>query len=155
MNHLSGKDLQCIRSNRVVFEGLSFDLESSNVLYLIGPNGSGKSSLLRMLAGFLRPSAGALSWNGERDPFFEKIQYIGHLNAVKGPYQYWKTYHSGLKLMVVGVKIFCLRLAKFELDQLAELPARFLSAGQARRLTLRCCLLPGAHYGFWMSPRRL
>ena len=27
-------------------------------------------------------------------------------------------------------------LQKFELDQLAELPARFLSAGQARRLTL-------------------
>ena len=60
MNKLSGTGLQCIRSNRVVFEDLSFYLESSDVLYLTGPNGSGKSSLRRILAGFLRPSAGEL-----------------------------------------------------------------------------------------------
>ena len=146
MNHLSGKDLQCIRSNRVVFEGLSFDLESSNVLYLSGPNGSGKSSLLRMLAGFLRPSAGALSWNGERDPFFEKIQYIGHLNAVKGALSvlenlsFWSQINGGSRDQTALASA----LRKFELDQLAELPARFLSAGQARRLTLARLLVTPA-----------
>ena len=83
MNNLSGTRLQCIRSNRVVFEDLSFYLESSDVLYLTGPNGSGKSSLLRILAGFLRPSAGELSWDGASEPIHEKIQYIG-IRMLKG-----------------------------------------------------------------------
>ena len=138
MINLSGTHLQCIRSNRVVFEGLSFYLKSSEVLYLTGPNGSGKSSLLRMLAGLQQPSAGTLSWEGAGDPFPEKIQYIGHRNALKGALSvlenlsFWSQINGGGGDQTTLVSA----LHTFELEKLASLPARFLSAGQARRLTL-------------------
>lgn len=41
-------------------ESLSFELQAGEVLGIVGPNGSGKSSLLKLLAGLLRPSAGEI-----------------------------------------------------------------------------------------------
>lgn len=43
---------------RVVFGDVSFSLGRGQVLVVAGPNGSGKSSLLRLLCGLQRPSAG-------------------------------------------------------------------------------------------------
>src|SRR3546814_8184179 len=61
-NSFSGQDLACIRGERIVFTGLSFDVAAGGALVLRGPNGSGKSSLLRLMAGLLLPAAGSLAW---------------------------------------------------------------------------------------------
>ncbi|WP_346949993.1 ATP-binding cassette domain-containing protein, partial [Dyella sp.] len=39
-------------------DALSFRAEPGQVLGLLGPNGAGKSTVMRMIAGFLRPTAG-------------------------------------------------------------------------------------------------
>ena len=57
---LQAEGLACARGGRLVFEGASFALAPGEALLLRGPNGAGKSSLLRLLAGFLAPSAGSL-----------------------------------------------------------------------------------------------
>ena len=59
-------DLTCLRGERLVFQGLSFAVEAGGALVLLGPNGSGKSSLLRMMAGLLRPFSGGMSWEMRR-----------------------------------------------------------------------------------------
>ena len=41
-------------------EDLSFNVQAGEVLGIVGPNGSGKSSLLKLLAGLLRPSSGQI-----------------------------------------------------------------------------------------------
>src|SRR5258708_4668025 len=43
---------------RLAVRGVSFAFEDGEVIGLLGPNGSGKSTILRVLAGSLRPSAG-------------------------------------------------------------------------------------------------
>src|SRR5205809_1986737 len=43
---------------RLAVRGVSFALEDGEVIGLLGPNGSGKSTILRVLAGYLPPSAG-------------------------------------------------------------------------------------------------
>ncbi|HYM29999.1 MAG TPA: ATP-binding cassette domain-containing protein, partial [Candidatus Cybelea sp.] len=60
----AGDELTCVRGDRLVFEGVSFALESGGALVLEGPNGSGKSSLLRLAAILLKPAAGRLTWDG-------------------------------------------------------------------------------------------
>jgi ABC-2 type transport system ATP-binding protein len=43
---------------RLAVRGVSFAIEEGEVIGLLGPNGSGKSTILRVLAGYLPPSAG-------------------------------------------------------------------------------------------------
>src|SRR3990172_6585204 len=87
-NASAGRDLDCVRGERPVFAGLGFALRPGEALVLVGPNGSGKSSLLRCMAGLLRPAGGELSWDGvaiDADPEAHRarLHYAGHLDAIK------------------------------------------------------------------------
>lgn len=42
----------------IAVDGLSFSVAQGEVMGFLGPNGSGKSTTMRMLTGFLLPSAG-------------------------------------------------------------------------------------------------
>ena len=65
MSLFEGRGLVCVRGERVVFDGVDFALGDGDALLLVGPNGSGKSTLLRLMAGLLRPVAGAVLWDGD------------------------------------------------------------------------------------------
>jgi len=49
---------------RAVVRGVSFAIEKGEIVGLLGPNGSGKSTILRILGGYLPPTAGAVSISG-------------------------------------------------------------------------------------------
>ena len=55
---LKADNLVCSRGGREVFVGLNFSLSGGDALVVTGRNGAGKSSLLRMIAGLVRHSAG-------------------------------------------------------------------------------------------------
>ena len=142
---LSGKNLACVRGERVVFSGLSFTLKPSEALLLLGPNGSGKSSFLRLLAGLSRPAAGDLCWNGRPiddapERYAASLCYIGHLDAIKPALSitetltFWASM-SGIKPSQI-VKHTARAMTYFGLSTLADTPGRLLSAGQKRRVKL-------------------
>lgn len=108
---------------------------------LRGPNGSGKSSLLRLLAGFLRPAAGVLAWSGapladDLAAHRARLHHIGHADAVKGALTVRENLAFAAALSGGAEETLTGALAGFALAPLAELPARYLSAGQRRRLAL-------------------
>ena len=45
-------------------DGLNLNVERGEVLGLLGPNGAGKSTTMRMITGFLPPSAGRITVGG-------------------------------------------------------------------------------------------
>jgi heme exporter protein A len=132
----AGRGLVCRRGERQVFAGLDFALAPGAALLLRGPNGSGKSSLLRLMAGLLRPAAGELAWDGvpiEREPedHRRRLAFLGHLDAVKPAL----TVTENLAFWC-GRAAVASALEAFGISRLALLPARLLSAGQCRRLAL-------------------
>jgi heme exporter protein A len=151
MSDFLGDDLACERGERLVFAGLSFSLAAGEALILTGPNGSGKSSLLRLMAGLLKPAAGALRWGGEtieEDPeaHRRRLHYLGHQDAVKTVLtvtenlSFWAAMKGGAE---EGPALLD-ALERFGLGALAEVPARYLSSGQRRRLALaRLLAAPG------------
>ena len=49
----------------VAVNDVSFDLREREILSVIGPNGAGKSTLFKLIASFVRPTAGKVTFNGE------------------------------------------------------------------------------------------
>ena len=147
MIKFSGESLTCIRGERIVFSNLSFSINEGEILYLKGPNGSGKSTLLRLMAGLLRPSIGSLTWEGldisEDEVLFKNlIHYVGHQDAIKTALtveenlSFWVNINSGTHKKNNVREV----LDRFSLEKFAKLPAKFLSAGQRKRLNLaRIC----------------
>ena len=137
MLRLSATGLGCVRGFRSVFNGLNLQLDAGEALALTGPNGAGKSSLLRLLAGLLRPSAGRAMLDGDSDDrsMPERVHYLGHLDAfkpalsVRENIEFWIHYLGGDRDAAAA-------LAAVGLDSLRALPAGYLSAGQRRRLSL-------------------
>jgi len=54
---------QSYDGERWQFRDLDFDLRAGEITAILGPNGRGKSTLLRVLAGLLKPTHGALELN--------------------------------------------------------------------------------------------
>jgi heme exporter protein A len=139
-----GSGLACRRSQRLVFAGLDFRLPPGGALLLTGPNGSGKSSLLRLMAGLIRPFAGRLGW-GDRpvsdDPTQHRasVSYLGHLDALKPVL----TVAENLRFWGGGAAREA-AISMMALDRLTETPARFLSSGQRRRTALARVIASGA-----------
>lgn len=153
MTYFQGEKLTCVRGGRRVFQGLDFAVERGGALLLTGPNGSGKSSLLRMMAGLLKPASGQLAWNGRAvsdDPegFRADLHYVGHLDAVKPVLKVAEnlTFWAGLRQGDSARPIDA--LSRLALAPLADMPARLLSAGQRRRLTL--CRLMTSPAALWL-----
>mgnify|MGYP000338940026 CR=1 FL=1 len=49
-----------------VLHNVSISIEKGSWVSLIGPNGAGKTTLLNTIIGFLKPSSGTITFNGER-----------------------------------------------------------------------------------------
>ncbi|MDX6752320.1 heme ABC exporter ATP-binding protein CcmA [Geminicoccaceae bacterium 1502E] len=133
--------LACARGGRLVFEELSFALAPGEALLLRGPNGCGKSSLLRMLAGLLRPAGGRLMWEGEAvaadlPAHHVRLHYVGHGNAIATTLTAEENLAFSTELLGGTGEHLAAALAAFDLEPLASSPGRFLSAGQRRRLAL-------------------
>ena len=77
--------LACVRGGREVFRDLHFAVDRGEMLAITGPNGAGKSSLLRVVAGLVRPTEGGLILHGGDAELSigEQAHYAGHQDAFK------------------------------------------------------------------------
>lgn len=145
--HLRARDLGVMRGGLPIVQGVSFDLAPGETVEIFGPNGAGKSSLLRAVAG-LSVRTGELAWRSaaardgraedggwsvEREPGLFAWQSHGDVVmpslSPREHLRFWqRLFHLDGDIAVA--------LAEVGLGALADQPARMLSAGQRRRLSL-------------------
>ncbi|WBO22962.1 heme ABC exporter ATP-binding protein CcmA [Sphingomonas abietis] len=127
-------DIACLRGPRLLFERMSLALDAGEALVVTGPNGVGKSSLLRIVAGLLRPSAGRIERVGQ-------AAWLGEATALDGDrplieaLRFWARLDGGVPEPAMD---------KMGIAHLAPVPVRYLSTGQRRRAAIARTIASGA-----------
>jgi heme exporter protein A len=152
---VSISSLALSRGERTLFTGLDVTLRSGTCVALTGANGAGKTSLLRAVAGLIRPEAGSILFkDGDAntidptDARGREIHLVGHLDGLKGG----RTAREELMFQSDWLGHtqdgFDDAVEVFGLKSLLDLEVRKLSAGQRRRLALG--RLVGSPRALWL-----
>jgi heme exporter protein A len=150
MPTLQGSDLACVRGDRRLFQNVNFSLETGGLMQVQGPNGSGKTSLLRMLCGLASAAHGEIRWDGSEirslgGAYYGAMTYLGHLSGVKDDLTAIENLRisSALAGVEIDEKKAHDALQRMGLGGRELLPAKVLSQGQRRRVTLARLLVCG------------
>ena len=133
---LTVSGLALSRGERVLFRDLSLSLAAGAAVALTGANGAGKTSLLRALAGFIRPDAGSIAF-ADADPAEARrrhIHWLGHLDGLKGARRAREELAFQAQWLGADAAGIAAAVEVLALDPLLDLEVRQLSAGQRRRL---------------------
>lgn len=148
ISSLTAEKLTLMRGDRILFSGLSFRVGAGQALAVEGANGAGKSSLLRLIAGFLAQQSGSLTVkdgdrsisDGEERGHF--VGWLGHQDGLKPQLTVAEQLGFFAHLYRSASDPAAL-LEELGLARQAQLPCRYLSAGQRRRLALARLLASG------------
>lgn len=142
LTRLEIEGLTLSRGERRLFAGLSFALAAGEAAALTGANGAGKTSLLRAVAGFIRPDVGAVVFHDATGRVEAEtarrsaLHLLGHHEGLKP--QRTARQELGFQVDWLGGSAVALdaAVARLKLSPLLDLETRKLSAGQRRRLSL-------------------
>ena len=139
--------------NRLILDNINFKINEGQIFGMLGPNGVGKSTIFNLITGLIVPKTGKIKIQGEdvtKFPIYLRTkkfkvgyvpQYGGFFNDL--------TLHDNLKAIseiVIENKNYRTErinylISKFELDNLKDIKAKFLSGGQKKKLVIALSLL--------------
>jgi len=139
--------------NRVILDNISFKINEGQIFGMLGPNGVGKSTIFNLITGLISPKTGRIKINGEdvtNYPIYLRTkkfklgyvpQYGGYFNDL--------TLIDNMKeiseIVIDDKNIEENRLNylinKFELENVKNIKAKFLSGGQKKKLVIALSLL--------------
>ncbi len=146
--YLQIKQLNKVYGNRTVVSNVDLDMAEGEILSLLGPSGCGKTTILRMLAGLVRPDGGSIRigervlFDGKREMPVEERD----LGMVFQDYALWphmtvaKNIAFGMRLRRMPARTIDARVQELlELMSLSGFGNRYpfqLSGGQQQRVAV-------------------
>ena len=138
---------------RRILEDVSFNIKEGEILGMLGPNGVGKSTIFNLITGQIKPDHGSIIFSNtdatnypiylrttkfkigyvpQYGGYFHDLTLIENLNAI-----------SEILIKEPSRRQFKINelIAKFELDSVREVKAKFLSGGQKKKLVIALALL--------------
>jgi iron(III) transport system ATP-binding protein len=140
--------ISCVFGSYTAVQRLDLRIAPGEFVSLLGPSGCGKTTTLRMIAGFTRPTAGAIRMDGEviSSPEMTLPPEKRQMSMIFQSYAIWpnmtvaENVAFGLKLRRVGREAMQARVAQMlatvRLGGLAERYPAELSGGQQQRVAL-------------------
>ena len=113
-------------------EDVSFDVKSSSTFALVGANGSGKSTMLKLIAGMMKPTRGSIRVTGR----LSLLSFLGgsfHGDLTGRENVFLEGALLGLSRSELKAKLDAI-FAFAELERFIDVPIKFYSAGMALRL---------------------
>lgn len=80
------EDLKFAYGKKEILKGISFEINSSDIVSILGPNGCGKTTLLKIMLGFLKPTEGKVYFDNKdiskikTKHFFQRVAYIPQIH---------------------------------------------------------------------------
>jgi ATP-binding cassette subfamily F protein uup len=109
---LTLENVSCLYGERIILQGVSFGIHSSEKIGIVGINGSGKTTLLRIISGLIKPNTGTVTMRKdlkvcllEQDPvYISELSVLQHTFPVAGEIK--DEYHYKSILSRLGINNF-------------------------------------------------
>jgi energy-dependent translational throttle protein EttA len=140
---VTAREVKKAFGEKILLDGVSFDLPRGGIVGIIGPNGAGKTTLFKMIVGTEQPDAGIVKL-GET----VQVAYSDQNRTLDGDHTAWQEISGGQELIMVGKKELNSRayLSSFNFrgtDQQKRVAN--LSGGERNRLHLAKTLMSGGN----------
>ena len=147
------KNISLSYGNRLILDNINFEINESEIFGMLGPNGVGKSTIFNLLVGLIKPNSGIIKINGKevnRYPIYLrtkmfKTSYCPQYGGFFGDLTLLDNCKAISEIVIDKKNHRAERvnylISKFELDNLKEIKAKYLSGGQKRKLVLALALL--------------
>ena len=139
--------------NRLILDNLNFKINEGQIFGMLGPNGVGQSTILNLITGLIVPNNGKINRSGQ-----DVTNYPIYLRTKKFKVGYVPQYGGffndltlldnlrAISEIVVNNKNYRTErinylISKFELDNLKDIKAKFLSGGQKKKLVIALSLI--------------
>jgi heme exporter protein A len=147
----------CTRNDTQLFQPVEFTLRPSQMVHVQGPNGIGKTTLLRCVAGFIRPASGQILWSNipisQHEDYSSNLGFLGHKAAIKSSLTVYENLHWSPSINVPPMRDQIEEtLERLELSSLSHRLAGTLSSGQKQRLALSKLFLSKARLWIMDEP---
>ena len=147
------KNVSLAYGNRLILDNINFKINEGQIFGMLGPNGVGKSTIFNLITGLISPQNGKIKIEGN-----DVTQYPIYLRSKKFKVGYvpqYGGYFNDLTLLdnlkvisEIVIENKNLRndkinylISKFELDNLKDIKAKFLSGGQKKKLVIALSLM--------------
>ena len=139
--------------NRLILDNINFKINKGQIFGMLGPNGVGKSTIFNLITGLISPQHGKIIINGEdvteypiylRTKKF-KVGYVPQHGGYFNDLSLFDNLKAIAEIVIDEQNLIRERvdylLSKFELENVKDVKAKFLSGGQRKKLVIALSLL--------------
>jgi lipopolysaccharide export system ATP-binding protein len=139
--------------NRLILDGINFRINEGQIFGMLGPNGVGKSTIFNLITGLISPKSGKILIEGNdvtNYPIYLRSKQfkVGYVPQYGGYFNDLTLLDNLKSISEIVIENKNLRndkidylISKFELDNLKDIKAKFLSGGQKKKLVIALSLL--------------
>ena len=150
---ISMENISLSYGKRKILDNVSFKINHGQILGMLGPNGVGKSTIFNLITGLIKPDYGEIKFNNTsviNFPIYEratkfKIGYVPQYGGYFHDLTSLENLKAIAEIAIQNKKLIHHKIdkliAKFELDAIRDVKAKFLSGGQKRKLVIALALL--------------